>query len=116
MNVLTRSLEGLYQQMWQDFEKGAIPVPDLANLDLYHELSCEEDHEAQEMLAKDNFNGFYQYQDRCPSQIPPSSRGSAFVDSQGDQGHRAGLYGKKARELNRSRTEKRFGHGESKWM
>jgi predicted O-linked N-acetylglucosamine transferase (SPINDLY family) len=60
MNGLTRSLEGLYRQMWQDFEKGAIPVPDLANLELYHDLSCEEDHEAQEMLAKDDFNGFYQ--------------------------------------------------------
>jgi predicted O-linked N-acetylglucosamine transferase (SPINDLY family) len=60
MNGHVRALEGLYRQMWQDFEKGAIPVPDLANLDLYHELSCEEDHEAQEMLAKDDFNGFYQ--------------------------------------------------------
>ena len=60
MNGLVQSLEGIYRQMWQDFEKGAIPVPDLANLDLYHELSCEENHEAQEMLAKDDFNGFYQ--------------------------------------------------------
>ncbi len=59
MNGHVRALEGLYRQMWQDFEKGAIPVPDLANLDLYHELSCEENHEAQEMLAKDDFNGFY---------------------------------------------------------
>lgn len=60
MNAHTRSLEDLYHQMWQDFEKGAIPQPDLANLDVYHEMSCEEDHEAQEMLAKDDFNGFYQ--------------------------------------------------------
>ncbi|MEK9971699.1 MAG: O-linked N-acetylglucosamine transferase [Ferrovibrio sp.] len=60
MNSHVKALEQLYRQMWQDFEKGAIPVPDLANLDLYHELSCEEDHEAQEMLAKDDFNGFYQ--------------------------------------------------------
>ena len=60
MNGHVRALEGLYQQMWQEHEKGAIPRPDLLNLDLYHELSCEEDHEAQEMLAKDDFNGFYQ--------------------------------------------------------
>jgi predicted O-linked N-acetylglucosamine transferase (SPINDLY family) len=60
MNAHTRSLEELYHQMWRDFEKGEVPHPDLANLDVYHELSCQEDHEAQEMLAKDDFNGFYQ--------------------------------------------------------
>jgi predicted O-linked N-acetylglucosamine transferase (SPINDLY family) len=59
MNAHTRALEDLYKQMWQEFEKGALPRPDLTNLDVYHDLACEEDHEAQEMLAKDDFNGFY---------------------------------------------------------
>lgn len=59
MNAHTRALEGLYEQMWQDFERDALPQPDLINLDIYRELACEEDHEAQELLAKDDINGFY---------------------------------------------------------
>lgn len=55
-----RSLEGLYSQMWQDFQQGALPKPDLTNLDVYHEIAIEEDHEAQEMLAIQDYNGFYQ--------------------------------------------------------
>jgi predicted O-linked N-acetylglucosamine transferase (SPINDLY family) len=60
MDGLTRSLEGLYRDMWQDFEKGTLPRVDLANLDIYREMAIEEDHEAQEMLSIDDFNGFYQ--------------------------------------------------------
>lgn len=71
MNAHTGALEDLYQQMWLEHEKGAIPRPDLTNLDLYHELSCEEDHEAQEMLAKDDFNGFYQSKIAARHKIRP---------------------------------------------
>lgn len=57
---LVKSLEGLYRQMLKEAEAGAIPTPDLANLDVYRELAVEEDHEAREMLAIEDFNGYYQ--------------------------------------------------------
>lgn len=55
-----RSLEGLYRQMWQDFQKGNLPRPDFANLEVYREIAIEEDHEAKEMLGIGDYNGFYQ--------------------------------------------------------
>jgi predicted O-linked N-acetylglucosamine transferase (SPINDLY family) len=38
---LVRNLEGLFQQMWKDFHSGALPVPDLANLDVYNDIGIE---------------------------------------------------------------------------
>ena len=38
---LTRDLEALYRGMWDDFERGERPVPDLSNLDVYHEIGVE---------------------------------------------------------------------------
>lgn len=36
--LLVRSLEGLFEIMWRDFEADALPRPDLANLDVYGEI------------------------------------------------------------------------------
>ena len=30
----------LYRQMWSEFMRGALPVPDLRNLDVYHEIGA----------------------------------------------------------------------------
>jgi predicted O-linked N-acetylglucosamine transferase (SPINDLY family) len=38
--LLARSLEQLYAAMWQDYCQGRLPVPDLTNLPLYHEIGC----------------------------------------------------------------------------
>ncbi len=38
---LVRHLEGLYAQMWAAHLQGATPVPQLANLHVYHEIGCE---------------------------------------------------------------------------
>jgi len=38
---LVRDLEGLYFQMWSDFQSGRLPVPNLHNLDTYHELGLD---------------------------------------------------------------------------
>ena len=38
---LVRDLEALYQGMWQEFQAGQRPVPDLSNLDIYHEIGLE---------------------------------------------------------------------------
>ena len=38
---LTRSLEDLFRQMWGDYQAGALPVPDLSNLDVYCDIGAE---------------------------------------------------------------------------
>jgi len=35
---LVRRLEELYRGMWLDFESGSLPLPDLSNLDVYHDI------------------------------------------------------------------------------
>jgi predicted O-linked N-acetylglucosamine transferase (SPINDLY family) len=35
---LVRRLEELYRGMWHDFESGSLPLPDLSNLDVYHDI------------------------------------------------------------------------------
>ncbi len=37
--LLVRELEGLYQTMWDEYRRGALPIPDLSNLDVYEETS-----------------------------------------------------------------------------
>ena len=39
--TLTRHLEDLFRQMWMDYRSGELPVPDLANLDVYYEVGVE---------------------------------------------------------------------------
>jgi predicted O-linked N-acetylglucosamine transferase (SPINDLY family) len=51
MDKLARSLEALYAGMCADYLQGALPVPDLANLDVYLKVAIDFDHDAQEMLA-----------------------------------------------------------------
>lgn len=46
MSLLVRSLEELYMQMWDEFAQGTLHKPDLANLDVYHEIGAEIDHES----------------------------------------------------------------------
>jgi predicted O-linked N-acetylglucosamine transferase (SPINDLY family) len=37
--LLVKSLEGLYDRMWDEFRTGELPVPDLTNLPVYEEVS-----------------------------------------------------------------------------
>jgi predicted O-linked N-acetylglucosamine transferase (SPINDLY family) len=39
--LLVRHLEDLYCQMWREFKSGSLPVPDLTNLDVYHDIGVE---------------------------------------------------------------------------
>ena len=50
---LVGHLEDLYRQMWSDFKRGALPVPDLRNLDIYHEIGVGLDLENIEALSDD---------------------------------------------------------------
>ena len=47
---LIRSLEDLYDRMQEDRRNGTLPRPDLANLDIYHEIGAAEDLDAMETL------------------------------------------------------------------
>jgi predicted O-linked N-acetylglucosamine transferase (SPINDLY family) len=56
---LARSLEGLYVQMCDDYRRGDLPRPDLANLDAYFEAGIVHDHDAVEMLGVADYHGLY---------------------------------------------------------
>jgi predicted O-linked N-acetylglucosamine transferase (SPINDLY family) len=59
MDKLVSSLEGLYRRMIETHQAGETPKPDLRNLDLYFAVGAEQDHEAREMGAADNYQDFY---------------------------------------------------------
>jgi predicted O-linked N-acetylglucosamine transferase (SPINDLY family) len=56
---LVAHLEDLYRQMWTDFEHGRLPTPDLANLDVYHEIGTNLDVEGIELLSADAYRALY---------------------------------------------------------
>ena len=57
---LVGHLEKLYQQMWQDFETGKLPQPNLANMDVYFEVGAAQDHDATEILTIPNYDAWWQ--------------------------------------------------------
>jgi predicted O-linked N-acetylglucosamine transferase (SPINDLY family) len=59
MPLLVRSLEGLYKQMWSDFEKGNLPRPDLANLDVYLEVGSQVKHDEIEVQTIQDYHGWW---------------------------------------------------------
>ncbi len=48
---LVAGLEALYREMWAAHEADALPVPDLANLDVYLDIGAAWNHEAVEVQA-----------------------------------------------------------------
>lgn len=52
-------LEALYDQMWEEYQTGALPVPDLANLDTYFEISTEVDHDQIEVQGIEDYAEWY---------------------------------------------------------
>jgi predicted O-linked N-acetylglucosamine transferase (SPINDLY family) len=59
MPLLVSHLEKLYMQMWADFEAGALPAPDLSNLDIYHAVALDLDLEKTELLTDDEYRRLY---------------------------------------------------------
>lgn len=57
--LLVRHLEELYRQMVQDWQRGALPRPDLRNLELYHEIGLGEDLPAMELLSHEAYHALY---------------------------------------------------------
>jgi predicted O-linked N-acetylglucosamine transferase (SPINDLY family) len=58
--TLTRHLEEAYKQMWKEFEAGALPVPDLRNLDIYFDIATELNPEEMGALPDDAYARRYQ--------------------------------------------------------
>ena len=56
---LVRHLEDLYRQMWGDLIRGAVPVPDLRNLDVYLDIGLGLDLENIETLTDDAYVALY---------------------------------------------------------
>lgn len=56
---LVGALEDLYRQMWSDFKRGTLPVPDLHNLDIYHEIGLGLDLENIEALSDEAYISLY---------------------------------------------------------
>jgi predicted O-linked N-acetylglucosamine transferase (SPINDLY family) len=57
--LLVRHLEDLYRQMMVELEEGRLPVPDLSNLDIYHEIGCELDLDQSELLTDKAYRALY---------------------------------------------------------
>lgn len=53
MELLVKSLEGLYEEMWTDYAEGRLPQPDLSNLEVMLEIACGEGHEEAIANARD---------------------------------------------------------------
>jgi predicted O-linked N-acetylglucosamine transferase (SPINDLY family) len=70
---LVRELEQLYAQMWQDYCRGALPVPDLTNLPLYDEIGCEADHETPAGFTEDAYRTQLEYRHATAS-LPADGR------------------------------------------
>ena len=56
---LVRHLETLFRQMWSDFERGLLPVPDLRNLEIYHEIGLGLDLENIELQSQEAYLALY---------------------------------------------------------
>ena len=60
-----------------EHQRGATPRPDLTNLEAYLAVGTEHDHEAEEMLAAPDYQGFYRAQlarKHLARPIPPDAR------------------------------------------
>ncbi|MDC7784980.1 glycosyl transferase [Rhodoplanes sp. TEM] len=56
---LVRGLEDLYGRMWNDYRNGALPRPDLLNLDAYFEVGVGVDHEETEVQTIADYHGWW---------------------------------------------------------
>lgn len=59
MPLLVNRLEGLYEQMWCDFEGERLPQPDLRNLDVYLEVGCGATYDDLEVQMIKDYHGWW---------------------------------------------------------
>jgi predicted O-linked N-acetylglucosamine transferase (SPINDLY family) len=56
---LVHGLEDLYRLMWEDFQAGRRPVPDLSNLDAYNELGVELNVSSIQFASEKEYRAYY---------------------------------------------------------
>jgi len=57
--LLVSRLENLYAEMWAEYQSGALPRPDLSNLDVYNDIGVELDRDDVELLTAPNYRDIY---------------------------------------------------------
>lgn len=58
-DLLARKLEGLFHEMVLEYQGGALPKPDLANLETYLDIGVRMPHETEETTAIADYEGLY---------------------------------------------------------
>ena len=74
---LVRHLEGLFADMWDDFQSGKLPLPNLTSLEIYHEIGADLHQNNVDSFPDREYFDFYQRQlayRHSISPIPPDSR------------------------------------------
>jgi hypothetical protein len=75
--ALARRLEELFWQMQSECERGATPIPDLTNLNIYYDIAAELDLENIELLDEPSYRSLYLERlakwNACAA-IPPDKR------------------------------------------
>ncbi len=59
MPLLVRQLEGLYRQMWLEYESGVLPQPSLSNLDVCLEVGNELNHDDIEVQTIEDYANWW---------------------------------------------------------
>jgi len=59
MPLLVQRLEELYRQMWDQYQKGELPRPDLANLYACLEVGCQARHDELEVQTLKDYQGWW---------------------------------------------------------
>jgi predicted O-linked N-acetylglucosamine transferase (SPINDLY family) len=79
---LVRELEKLHRQMWREYQSGALPKPDLANLETYLEVGCQVKHDEIEVQTIPDYPGWWRAQLGRRDQFRPIERDHRFVNGE----------------------------------
>jgi predicted O-linked N-acetylglucosamine transferase (SPINDLY family) len=82
---LVNGLEDLYRLMWEDFQAGRRPVPDLSNLDLYNELGIEFSVSDVQFASEKEYRALYQEKIAARNAISPIGADSRLWKGAGRQ-------------------------------
>jgi predicted O-linked N-acetylglucosamine transferase (SPINDLY family) len=82
---LVNGLEGLYRSMWEDFQSGRRPVPDLSNLDVYNELGVELSVSDIQFASEKEYRALYKEKIAARNEISPIGPDSRLWKGAGRQ-------------------------------
>ena len=82
---LVNGLEDLYRLMWEEFQAGRRPVPDLSNLDLYNELGIELSVSDTQFASEKEYRALYEEKIAARNAISPIGADSRLWKGAGRQ-------------------------------